>query len=625
MMTAVIMVVAPLAAALVVSLLPGSWRRWCAPVAVLGSLGSLAAAGIMMGPVISGQALEFRLPGLILPGGPGFRVDGLSLILATTSALIWLAALLASVDYMRPDNRARRYYVCLLLTLTGVLGTFLAADFLTLILFFEMMTLASYFLVVHAGSRQSIRAGTLYLLLSLAGGLILVLGAAVLHHSIGTVSLSARLSTASYLAPTLLSIGFAVKAGLVPLHVWLPEAHPVAPAPASAVLSGIMIKTGAYGILRSLLLLEPGAIAQNLGLLLMLLAGVSMLAGVGMALLQSNAKRMLAYHSVSQMGYVLMGVGAAAYLGAGDPLGFAGGIYHMVNHALFKSALFLAVGAVYIRTGELDMYRLGGLWRHMPLTTFLALIAALGIAGVPGLNGYASKTVLHHALHHAAYSAPVLSLVEWAFVITGAGTVCSFIKFMSFVFFGRPRSHYRGEPGEGLPTLAGLGILALFIILLGARPGTFLASVIAPSYAYVSTAAVPASLNLFTPADLLGIGTCLGLGAVMFWAGLRFGLFHLHPPAWLSVGWLASSLSQGGQSLVTRAALTGSLVAGHVESRLVRLNRSLGSALRSVDAPSLSPYVRYQMSVSNLTFDAAVVVGVLALILVSRVVIALVP
>jgi len=146
-------------------------------------------------------------------------------------------------------------------------------------------------------------------------------------------------------------------------------------------------------------------------------------------------KKMLAYHSVSQMGYIIMGIGVAAYLGPKGAMGFSGAIYHMVNHALFKALLFMVAGIIYLRTHELDMYQLGGMWRKFPFTALVCLIAVLGITGMPLFNGYASKSILHHAIVEAyEYGHPSFRYAEMMFTLTSAGTVTSFIKLFGFVF-----------------------------------------------------------------------------------------------------------------------------------------------------------------------------------------------
>lgn len=619
-MLSLVMIGVPLVGSALTLLLKIHSGRGESQIPVISSCIVLAAGVVVFFSLGNDGVPQVLLSGLGLPWGLGLRADLLGVVLACLAALLWLAASLSALDYMKDDPRQATYHAFFLLTLSGVTGTFLAADLISLLLFFEIMTLASYVLVVHNRDGEAVSAGSIYLYLSLAGSMVVVMGAALLQSLTGSLSLSQSAvgGSGAELAVILMVLGFSVKAGMIPLHIWLPRAHPVAPAPASAVLSGIMIKTGAYGMIRVLLLVDGYPIARQVGLALVIMAAVTMIGGVSMALLQGNAKRMLAYHSVSQMGYILMGVGLIGYLGLEDPVGLAGSLYHMVNHALFKSALFLVAGAVYMKTHQLDMYKLGGLWRHMPYTALLGFIAAMGIAGIPGLNGYASKTVLHHSLHHALYADPALILVEWAFTITGAGTACSFMKFFSYIFLGKPRSDYSVSQGEPMWTVLGTSLPTLLIVYLGVRPWAFLTRIAEPALGHLGKPASLAEISIFGPKDLQGIAISLVLGTLLFLLGTRWGLFHIHLPSWFSVQWLAGN---GAGSL----SRSWSRVLGGLESASRQGAGSLDglasaglSVLRQMDSQGPTPYRRYQPSVANLSFDAALVVAVLALILIAR-------
>src|SRR5690554_5085829 len=327
-------------------------------------------------------------------------------------------------------------------TYTGILITFLAGDFITLYLGFELMSLASWGLVVHNQTDESYSAGGLYLYLGVAGGLLLLTSLALIYYYTGSFAFDATFPEGVPVETiTLLMLaGFGVKAGMVPVHIWLPEAHPAAPVPASALLSGILIKTGAYGVLRTLGMASGlPEILRSLGLTVLLLGIITMTFGVVMALLQQEAKRMLAFHSISQMGYILTGLGVAAFLGAHGGEGLIGGVYHMLNHSVFKALLFLTAGSVYLYAHHLNLYKLGGMARLLPLTFAFALVAALGITGFPGLNGFASKTIIHHGLLSAVEALPRLAWTEKVFMVVSAGTVCSFIKFILLIFTGKPK------------------------------------------------------------------------------------------------------------------------------------------------------------------------------------------
>jgi len=394
--------------------------------------------------------------------------------------------------------------------------------------------------------------------MTILGGLALIAGI-FLTFSLGgdgtlaPLALENGASALRWTAFGLLVIGFGVKAGMLPVHVWLPDAHPVAPAPASDLLSGVMIKAGAYGLFRAVTALfrpevieeaskKLWAITGDLALVVLWVGIASMAVGVVLALGQHNAKRMLAYHSVSQMGFILVGIGTAGYRGAYGGMGLAGGVYHIVNHGLFKAALFLGIGAVVYRTGELDMYKLGGLWRKMPFTFAFMLIAAAGITGVPLLNGFVSKCMIHHALVHAyeLHHVTALYVAEKIFLVVCAGTACSFIKLIGFVFLGRPKQEYGPSVTDAPPKmLLALGLLGSAIIALGVRPQLLLYGVFAPGLQAWALSTAPLDYFLekyfLSTGDLITTTMIFAGGIAIFVAGVKLHLFHLHAPKWFGV------------------------------------------------------------------------------------------
>ncbi len=419
--------------------------------------------------------------------------------------------------------------------------------------------MTAFLFVIHTETDQAKQAAIKYFWMTALGGLALVAGILLTyeiggHGALLPLPLERASETLKWVTFGLLLLGFGVKAGMLPVHVWLPDAHPVAPSPASALLSGVMIKAGAYGIFRTACaLFRPpiGAVEEELwhataefGLVILWIGIATMAVGVVMALGQSNAKRMLAYHSISQMGFILAGIGAAAYLGTHGAMGVAGGLYHVVNHALFKGALFLGVGAVAFRTGELDMYKLGGLWKRMPLTFLFTLVAAAGITGVPLFNGFVSKCLIHHALVEAFEYQHLASLAfaEKVYIVTCGGTACSFIKLIGFVFLGTAKREYGPEVVDAPPRmLAGMALLSVPILVLGLWPALLLEGVFAPglqTWGLSSELLTEFLESMFlSPADLLSAVTAFAIGAVIFVVGVRFGLFHLHAPAWFGVNY----------------------------------------------------------------------------------------
>lgn len=514
---------------------------------------------LLMYPQVANGSLNYVLPG-VFGYGLTFRVDMFSFIMALTSGVLWLVVSIYAHDYMGIEQHRNRFYLWMSITFGGILGTVMAGDILTMFLFFEIMTFSSYMLVAHNQSKESILAGDSYIYMGVAGGLCLLLGIILLFSYTGTFSfvpLASQLATLGwrkYFLTILFMFGFGIKAGMLPLHIWLPKAHPVAPTPASALLSGILIKVGAYGMLRvATSFFVPAMkeisgygdplwdVSKNLGAMIIWIGIITMAVGVFMALQQSNMKKMLAYHSISQMGYIIMGIGVASYLGYKGSMGFSGSIYHIINHALFKALLFMVVGLVYLRTHELNMYKLGGMWKKMPFTAFVCVIAALGITGMPGFNGFASKSILHHGIIEAyTYGHASFKYAEIIFTVVSAGTVCSFIKLFYYVFLGKLPDEYKDIEGEkGMMDLA-MGGLAVMIIAIGQAPNYILDQFIIPAargltYDGAFIDKYIASMNFFNSKDITGMVWIYLLGIIIFVLGKKFDLFHIHLPEWLNI------------------------------------------------------------------------------------------
>lgn len=531
--------------------LKGSRQRDLSAVFVSGS--TLAAAAILFWRA-NESVIELQLQAGSFGSILYYRIDALGAAITLLAALVWFLATLFSLVYMKHEEEQNRYYLFFLLSLGSCLGVFMAGDLLTLFLHFEIMTFASYVLVIHNRTEEAHKAGNSYLYLGVLGGLLLLTAIILIFFYGGSLTLLPQLEildelgSLRYFIVLLFVAGFGIKAGAVPLHIWLPKAHPVAPSPASALLSGIMIKTGAYGIIRVVNMIYTPAnpesswyTAGQLGDGMIWLGIITMLTAAVIALFQNNAKRILAYSSISQMGYILMGIGCAAYLGYQGAMGFSGAFYHLVNHAFFKSALFILVGAVYIRTGhQLDLRKLGGLWRCMPVTTIIFIISAAGITGVPFFNGYTGKTLLHHAIvdvyeYSGAFS---MLLAERIFTLTSALTVCYIIKLTTGIFFGNRPAGLGHIPGETTLERGVFITLGAAVIFLGSFPGLVMENFILPAGAGLNFQRVNlqylAKLNFWDIHDLLAIALVLVLGAALFLL-FRHRLYTAALPGNLSV------------------------------------------------------------------------------------------
>lgn len=551
-----LVVLLPLGVALVLVCLARMQDRWLAILAVATTGLCLAGVIALIPAVLASGSLTWSLPALA--GRFELSADAISMVFALPGALVWFCATLYATAFLREDPGRKRFQATSLAVLAANLGVVLAGNLLTLYASFELLGLVALLLVIHDGSDKAREAGIKYFWMTLLGGFFLLAGILLVHALAGSGALEPLPAGAGspamlWAAFVLLLIGFGLKAGMVPLHTWLPDAHPAAPAPASALLSGVMIKAGAYGIFRMLHVIfrpedgiEPAlaawALNARFGLLVLWLGIATMFVGVVLALGQHHAKRMLAWHSISQMGFVLTGLGAGVWLGADGAMGTAGGLLHVINHALFKASLFLGAGIVALHAGTADMYRLGGLWRKMPLTFACMVIAAAGITGIPLFNGFVSKCLIHHALVEGAgrEGGEWLAAAEWIFLATCAGTVASFIKLIGLVFIRTPRQHLVRPVGNAAaPMATAMILLSVPIIVIGLRPALVLEGLIVPGLEALAIPAEPVGHYLDTyflgATDLLSFGTVLIGGITLFAAGTRLGLFKLAAPAWFGI------------------------------------------------------------------------------------------
>ena len=552
----------PMMAAFPVYAVAAQAKRAGAMLAVATGLFTAGMAALLLAMATRG-GVEAKLSAVGY--GIFLRADAVGASIALVGATAWSLALLFSLDYMEHEHSLPRYWAFMIFAMGATLGVFLAGDLFTLFVFFEMMTFASYALVVHNEDPEALSAGRLFLFMGVASGLCLVFAVMVLSYA-GGMDVATRhgpaLVSSGYLqlATILVVLGFGVKAGVFPLHIWLPRAHPVAPAPASAVLSGVLIKAGAYGLLRMFLFtLVPGypsgqgPWALNSGALLLGMGLVTLVSGGIMAVFQDNAKRILAYSSVSQVGYIVTGIGAATVLGAEGVTGFGGAFLHILNHMVFKAAAFLMVGYLYMITHETSVTQLSGMRRYLPAS--LAFLAVFGaITGLPGFSGFASKTLIHHALAEAYHETHLawLLVAEKVFVVGTSLTVVYFLK-IGRVFLGSPVRQV-GTP----PRVSGavLHVFSLLIILVGLFPQHFINLVVLPaavSLGYQHGLDHLAHADLFHWANVRDVMVPFVLGTCLYIAGLRMGLLARRPPN-LSVESLVYKPLQAGAWGLVRAA-----------------------------------------------------------------------
>lgn len=456
----------------------------------LFGLAGLAATAAGLIALTQHGVITAELP-LGLPWLPWqIRLDALAGFFLVVIGIVTFAVGLYGPGYVRGFEHGRDSLVALGgfagAFLAGMLLVVLADDAFLFMIAWEMMSLSSYFLVVfqhdNAANR---RAGFLYLLMAHVGGLVILLGFGVLASFGGGFSFenlrAAELSfTWASVAFVLAFLGFGMKAGLVPVHVWLPEAHPAAPSHISALMSGVMLKVAVYGFIRFVFDLI-GAVHWEWGVAVLAVGSMSALLGVLLALMQTDLKRLLAYSSVENLGIIFMALGLALiFLGTGHALigtlAFVAALYHVINHALFKGLLFLGAGAILHSTHERDLEQMGGLLRRMPWTGWFFLIGSVSIAALPPFNGFVSEWLTFQAALQAwqLESGVLRSLVPMAatvLALTGALVAATFVKVYGVAFLGQARSrHVRRARAVPLGMRAGQGVLASLCLLLGVLP-----------------------------------------------------------------------------------------------------------------------------------------------------------
>lgn len=406
------------------------------------------------------------------PLGACLEIDMLSVFMAFICTMIGLVAVVYSIKYMERDTGLTEYYTLLLGMIAGMMGVAFAGDFFTLFVFWELMCLTSYALVAFRKQRwEPIEAGFKYLIMSAAGSATILLAMSFLYGMTGTVnfaSLATSLNNATpdgwlYVTLTLIIVGFGIKAAIVPFHTWLPDAHPAAPSPISAVLSGVMIETGVYALCRVLFVVFSQA-QFHWGMVIAVLSVVTMTVGNVMALLQSDIKRLLAYSSIAQIGYILVGVAA------GTELGLTGTTFHIFNHALMKGLAFLCAGAFIFRAKTRNLDELSGIGRKMPISTVTLSIAVFALAGMPGLNGFMSKFVLFTAVIPAG-----MAWLAIASVLNSAFSVAYYLRLILIIIRSPPTEKVAAAKEAPITMLIPMCVMATFIVLFGVWPEPILA------------------------------------------------------------------------------------------------------------------------------------------------------
>ena len=448
-----------------------------------------------------GKPFDSTLPGSFISGPVRLQVDVLSAWFMLIINFGFLTGGFYGLFYMsayknQPKNLTLAAILFVLLY-TALVSLCAIQNSFVFIVVWEIMALSAFLSILFEHEKvATIKAAINYLIQSHVSIIFLIIGFIWVAGQTGSYDFGA-IHAYSLSHPGMLSmqlyliffIGFAIKAGFVPFHTWLPYAHPAAPSHISGIMSGVLIKIGIFGILRMLLLINVDY--TSIGIFILAISLISGIYGVMLAILQHNLKKILAYSSVENIGIIGIGIGLGCIgLGTNNAvlcsLGFAGALLHALNHSLFKSLLFFTAGNVYQTTHSMDIEKMGGLIKKMPQTAFLFLIAALSISGLPPFNGFISEFILYSGLFSLLHNASAVSLLGIVFTITGLvaigglAIIC-FTKAFSVVFLGNPRHEFHHEVTEvSRFQLLPLYFIVAFIVTIGLFPSLFLDLLVKP-------------------------------------------------------------------------------------------------------------------------------------------------
>lgn len=484
--------------------------------------------------VVSGNSIEFRITDIV-GMGMYFKLDGFRVLYGLVASFMWLCTTLFAPEYFAHYRNRNRYYFFVLMTLGATVGVFLSADLFTTFICFEIMSFTSYVWVAQEEKADALRAAETYLAVAVIGGMVMLMGLFLLYYTAGTLEIDALYQacekvadkTTLYIAGGCILFGFGAKAGMFPLHIWLPKAHPVAPAPASALLSGILTKTGIYGIL---------AISCNIfrhdkawGTVIFTLGVITMFLGAFIAVFSINLKRTLACSSMSQIGFILVGIGMQGLLGEENALAVRGTILHMVNHSMIKLILFMAAGVVYFNIHKLELNDIKGFGRGKKLLTACFGIGALSISGMPLFSGYVSKTLLHESIVEYANEISVLSTysaiktAEWIFLVTGGMTFAYMLKLFICVFVEKNNSNelqlkYSNINKKYMKPLTALvlAVPSVVLFVMGVLPYKIMNPIAHLALDFMAGEEPIEAVNYFSVGNLKGGAISLSIGLIVY-------------------------------------------------------------------------------------------------------------
>ena len=486
-----IAIITPIAIAFVIGLFKNKYMKLKKIFVIVALLVSVIAVILMIKPVMfNNDTITVWLGNWKPLAGKAFgialEVDALGIFMALIISIACLLSAIYSLKYMSKDNGLDKYYALFLLLSGSMLGFVFTGDLFNMYVMLEIMTFAAISLTAFRNYKdKSLEAAFKYIVTGSLGSSLILLGTVLLYTETKTLNLAeiidilrntSEMSSITILAFSSMMVGYAVKAFMVPCHTWPTDAHMAAPSSISMILSGVMSKTGIYAVIRILF----GIFALNdnkyVGYLIIVWGIATMIVGVTMALLQHDFKRLLAFHSVSQIGYIVSAFGVAIICtGKIQDLAMAGALYHMINHAVFKGLLFLCAGAVLYTTGTTDLNSISGLGKKMPFTMTMFLFGAAAISGIPPFNGFASKWIIYESASQGR-----VEIVTVVAVVVSAMTLASFIKVGHSVFFG-PENIGGGQIKEvPFSMKVPMSVLSIGTLVLGLFPRFMMKYILSP-------------------------------------------------------------------------------------------------------------------------------------------------
>jgi hydrogenase-4 component B len=541
-------------------------------VILVGSISSFVAMKALIG-----ESYEIVFTGTELFGNVIVRIDSLSAWFILTINFTMITGALYGINYMKKyrDRRSDLTLHCIayILVQFALLGICSVQNGFIFLLFWELMALSVFILVIFEHEKpDTIKAGINYLVQSHISIVFLMLGFIYVAFKTGNYGFDAITDFSNHqstLAGTALFlcffVGFAIKAGFVPFHTWLPYAHPAAPTHVSGIMSGVVIKIGIYGILRMLLLIKTDY--TTIGYIILILSVITGIYGVMLATIQHNLKKLLAYHSIENIGIIGIGIGLGCIgLGSANKwmaiLGFTGALLHTLNHSLFKSVLFFTAGNVLQSAHTVNIERLGGIIKRMPKTAIMFLIAALAICGLPPLNGFVSEFLIFGGLYNWLFSASLISLITLVFalgglVFIGGLAVFCFTKAFSIVFLGNGRTIPKEEIHEtGFWQLLPIYFSVLLMIIIGLFPAIFIAALQKPVNLFTHPVVFNLNLIKVSAIDSLQIINWMFLGFLIMIIAI-FGLRKLSNRKRLiekGTTWVCAYMPLGNKSQYTASS-----------------------------------------------------------------------